>query len=77
MTSALQSQLAKARDALGTVQPQIAPGRGKPSLLFSPQEAAGYDIHAIYGLALKGEFHLSSMRRRLAGCERHLTPLIA
>jgi hypothetical protein len=53
MMSALNKQLAAARRAVGS-KPRVV-RRGKPSLLFSPQQAAELDVHAVYKLALRGD----------------------
>lgn len=66
MVSALNAQLAVARRAVGVKAPVVR--RGKASLLFSPQEAAELDVHAVYQLAVRGK----EVRRacRLVECRR-------
>ncbi len=63
--SSLSAQLARARQAVGVKSPVVR--RGKPSLLFSPQEAAELDAHAIYQLGLRGNFQ-RCMAAMAAGC---------
>ena len=52
MASMLQQQLNAARKAVRA--PNSAVPRGKPSLVFSPQEAADIDIRSIQEIAAKG-----------------------
>ncbi len=51
----LQQQLNNARKAVRA--PNSAVTRGKPSLLFSPQEAADIDIRSIHEIAAKGKLY--------------------
>ena len=58
MATALSQQLQGISQAWGASQPG---SRGRPSLLFTPQQAADTDIHSIYSIGRQGAWVLEAV----------------